>query len=237
MWLCGTVCSLMWKLLVERLAPSEAVLCCVRGGACLGGAVPLTGLELGTAVTSANVVIGVWPARRQSRILLMWMSWVVVWLSCCESSSMWCLSLADCSPCWPRLVDSTAREQSDECHWLLFELFCLEALDIVLPVLVLDCLLQGTHLEAIGPAEGEPPLLPCHRLGWPWDSSAHSSAIARAQFMPYRRGWPLQGLPHFEHPGTCVCVWCKWHGFHVWRLRGLCRLLDCKLPGKLYRWP
>ena len=42
----------------------------------------------------------------------------------------------------------------------------------------------------------------------PWagmslDSSVHSSVRVRSQLVPYGRGQPLSGLPHFEHPGTC----------------------------------
>ena len=54
----------------EQIGPSEVVLCCRRSGACPRGAVPLTGLELNTAVTDA--VVGVQLTRRQSRTLLMW---------------------------------------------------------------------------------------------------------------------------------------------------------------------
>ena len=76
------------------------------------GTAQFPALVLGAAWASTSVVVGVWLVSRQSRTLLMWVSYVVVSLSCCKSSSIQCLSLADCSSCWPSLVDNTAREHS-----------------------------------------------------------------------------------------------------------------------------
>ena len=94
------------------LTSPEVVLCCGRDDACPAWVAPLTKLVPDTAGTSTGVAIWVRPARRWSRALLMWASWVVVSQSCWESSLIWWLSLADCSSCWLSLVDSTAREHS-----------------------------------------------------------------------------------------------------------------------------
>ena len=90
----------------------EAVPCCGRDDAAPKGTAPFPALVLGAARVSACVAIGVWLVRRWSRTLLMWASCVVVSLSCCESLFIQHLSLADCSSCWPSLVDNTAREHS-----------------------------------------------------------------------------------------------------------------------------
>ena len=90
----------------------KAVVCCRRVISCSEGAAPLTKLVLGTVGTSADVAIELWTARRWSRTLLMWVRWVVLSLRCCESLLIWHLSLADCSSCWPSLVDSMAKEHS-----------------------------------------------------------------------------------------------------------------------------
>ena len=48
---------------------------------------------------------------------------------------------------------------------------------------------------------------------WPFHTTGQNflwaclyTLLARAmvQLAPYGSGWPLQGLPHFEHPGTCL---------------------------------
>ena len=72
----------------------------------------LTALVLNIAEISTSVAKGVWLVSRQSRTLLMWASWVVVSLSCYESSPIQHLSLADFTSCWLSLVDNTAKEHS-----------------------------------------------------------------------------------------------------------------------------
>ena len=99
-------------------------------------------------------------------------------LSCCESSSIQHLSLADCSSCWLSLVDSTAREQSDDPSVVMVvivvmallaacELFQLGALDAALLAMGLCCPLQEACPGMMGPVKAELQGLPCYRLGCP----------------------------------------------------------------------
>ena len=214
-WLCGAACTLMRKLLLEELISPEAVLYCGRDDACPGGAVLLTALVLSADRMSTSVAEGVWWASRQSRTLLMWVSCVVVSLSCYESSSIQCLSLADCLSCWPSLVDNTAREHSVVdlvvmvvivmmsdavfCWVILSQGFvrCSASTEAVLSIV-------GDLLRADGPGwvGTAGPFTP--QTGMSLDSSAHSLARARVQLVLYGRGWPLWGLPLLKHPSTCV---------------------------------
>ena len=198
-WLCEAICPLMWKLLVEGLASPEAVFWCRRDGACPGGAVLLAKWEPGTAEDSASVAVGVWLARRQSRTLLMCVSWVVVSLRCCESSFIWHLSLADCSSCWLSLLDSTAREQSDDppvvmvvmvmmrtagCFWAVLARgfgHCSVGTGAVLST-------AGGSPGEDGPSNGRPVGPSMLQAVISLDPSASSLARARAQFMPNGRG-------------------------------------------------
>ena len=108
------VCLLMWRPLVEGLALPEVVLWYGWAAPCPEGAAPLTELVTGAAVAPVITAVGVWFSRRWSSTLLIWASCIVVSLSCCDSSSIHCLSQTDCSSCWPTLVDSMAKECSVE---------------------------------------------------------------------------------------------------------------------------
>ena len=124
---------LMWLPLAEGFTVPEAVLSWAinsdvwltrgisvseSGVACPSGRQPLlkegVGLEavLETTVTTAAVGAGIWPEMRWSRTFLMYTSWSLVSVSCCESSLMWHLSFNLSSSCWPSPVDIAAKVHS-----------------------------------------------------------------------------------------------------------------------------
>ena len=121
------------------------------------------------------------------------------------------MSLGDCSSCWPSLVDSTAREYSVDPPVVMAVIVVMSdaIFSLVIPSWGLGCC-SSSNWAALSTTVGwagadgsgrrsmTGPSTPQAEIFL--DLSAHSLARARVQLAPYRKGWPLQDLPHFEHP-------------------------------------
>ena len=100
--------------------------------------------------------------------------------------------------------DGDGSHSGDECHWPLLSCCVCRLWMLFHQCWCSTVYHRGTYPEAMGPAEGKPLVLPCHRLGWPW-THLHALQQELRCSSCHMGGVTLWGLLHFKHPGTCMC--------------------------------